>query len=177
MPTTITRLFATEARAAEAVAKLKSAGYANRQIKTLTQSASASAQETAAQLRGIGVYGTAATKYANHMKPGATVVAVVAAFGRAVETRDAINQVESINADVKFEENYSTTDRGALNIIRTKGRRSIVRVRAKANKKPKRKYSRFLGIPAIIRPKKRQRRPSNAPVTRGFMPTVISRRR
>lgn len=179
MPTISTRLYETEAQAAEVVKKLEAIDYIGRRIDVVSMpaptpedSASASsADDMAAKLLGLGVYRTAAAKYAKKMIPGNAMVIVVSPFGASGPTSRILDSVNAIDAGVEYEDNLSTSPGKPINIIRVSGSRSIIRRRAKPGATPKPKPKPFLGLKTISKPKPRVRRPSNKPITGGLLMT------
>lgn len=183
MPTISTRLYETEAQASEIVSKIEAIDYIGRSINVVSMpmasapepgesvSGSSGADDVAAKLLSLGVYKTAARKYAKKMIPGNAILVVTSPFGASGPVTAILNSVNAIDADVKYEDNLTTTPGKPVNIIRVSGSRSISRRRAKPGATPKPKPKPFLGLKTIIKPKPLSRRPSNKPITGGLLMT------
>lgn len=181
MPTIFTRLYETEAQASEIVRKLEAADYIDRRIDVISMpapsmpvegesvSADSGTGSIAEKLRSLGVYKTAAWKYARKMIPGNALVVVSAPFGASGPVASVLGSAPAIDAGVLSEANMTNDGGQPLNIIRVSGSRSIMSRRAKPRTKPSSKPKPFLGLKTISRPKPLSRRPSNKPITGGLI--------
>jgi len=192
-----TRLYETEAMASDVVSKVKAIDYAQRGIDVITMPAASAPMEgeaaptgsvtseaVASQLNALGLYETAAKKYAQKMAPGNAIVVVRAPFGTGKPVGPTMDTVASIDAGVVSEENFGVNKSAPDNIIRVSGTTAIMRIsgansiikkRMKPGAKPRKKPKPFLGLKTIIHKKKSARRPSNKPITRFIMPLIASR--
>lgn len=188
MPTVMTRLYQTNADASAVAEKLKEMGYEDEQLDVIAKPSQTgfeggetaigeSAETTAARLQKAGVYATAAKKYADKMSSGETLVVLRAPFGYAGPASPIMDSAPTIDAGVKYETNATTMWANPTNVIRVSGRQSIVERRANPAKKPSTTpYKPMLGLKTIIQPKKSAKRPSHAPITKSFFPTLSARK-
>ncbi|MEM6683960.1 MAG: hypothetical protein AAF607_17125 [Pseudomonadota bacterium] len=185
MTMTFTRLYETEAIANEVAAKVKAIDFVERSIDVIAMPMEGEPiLPIAGTLGRLGVYETAAAKYAAKMMPGNALVVVRAPFGTGGRVPAVLDSVSSIDAGVASEANLGARKMAPDNIIRVSGTRSIIRKsgtssitkkRAKPRTKPYKSPTPFLGITAIIKTKKKARRPSNGPLTKWLLPLVVSR--
>ncbi|MEO0410867.1 MAG: hypothetical protein AAF221_03375 [Pseudomonadota bacterium] len=183
MTTILTRLYETEAQASEVVSQIKSADFIERRIDVVTMPVPAapesaegaavppSTSDVLDALSSLGVYASAAKKYAAKMIPGNAVVVVAAPFGGVGRVPAILDASSTIDAGVGYEDVLVEDVRNPTSIIQfTPNRHSIVSFTPKP--RPSRPVRPFLGLKTISQPKTRTRRPSNRPLTPGL---IISR--
>lgn len=180
MTTIMTRLYDTEAQASDVVSKIKAADFIQRSINVVTMpvpagegsaDTPASTGEVLEKLSSLGVYPSAAKKYAAKMIPGNAVLVVAAPFGGVGPVPAILDGSGAIDAGVGIEDVLVEDVRNPTSIIQcTPNRHSIVSYTPKP--RPSRPVRPFLGLKTISQPKTRTRRPSNRPLTPGL---IISR--
>jgi len=105
MTTIITRLYATNEQAEEAVKTAAAKKFPKVSMKIV--SGANDPAESTAELKALGVYPGAAAVYADKVAGGHAVLVMQASFGKAYKAAAAVENTGAIHADVKHTEVYA----------------------------------------------------------------------